>query len=304
MSKRDITSFFGPSKKVKAAAPEDNTPSVSNTSSPSRALEESVSLKAGGVTPNRLTALDKAAASSSQDVGSSGPVTAISSKSSAFFSGRNSSQGSSAASMVASSGGADNSYIPPIPEAWQAVVGGEASKSYFKNLDRFLASEAAKKKTIYPPKAEIFTALSLCPPSEVRVVILGQDPYHGPGQGHGLAFSVKPGIAIPPSLRNIVKEAMDCGECRLKPSHGTLSTWAAQGVLMLNNVLTVEAAKADSHKGKGWEQFTDAVVRAVSNGAQSKNVVFLLWGKPAQVKGASVNRQKVLSCSGAPATRM
>jgi uracil-DNA glycosylase len=93
-----------------------------------------------------------------------------------------------------------------------------------------------------------------------------------------------------------VKEAMDCGECRAKPSHGTLSAWASQGVLMLNNVLTVEATKADSHKGKGWEQFTDAVVRAVSNGSQSKNVVFLLWGKPAQVKGASVNRQKVRSC--------
>jgi len=296
MSKRDITSFFGPSKKVKAATPEDKTSSDSIASSAPRALEEADSSKAVAVTPNRPAALDKAAASSSHGVGASGPVSAISSKSSAFFGGRNTSQGSGTAAMVATPGGTDNSYIPPIPEAWQTLVGGEASKSYFKNLDRFLASEVAKKKTIYPPKAEIFTALSLCKPDQVRVVILGQDPYHGAGQGHGLAFSVKPGIAIPPSLRNIVKEAMDCGECRAKPSHGTLSAWASQGVLMLNNVLTVEATKADSHKGKGWEQFTDAVVRAVSNGSQSKNVVFLLWGKPAQVKGASVNRQKVRSC--------
>jgi uracil-DNA glycosylase len=187
---------------------------------------------------------------------------------------------------------ADYAFIPPIPEAWQAAVGGEASKAYFKSLGRFLAAEAEKKKTIYPPKGEIFTALHLCKPDEVRVVILGQDPYHGAGQGHGLAFSVQPGVAVPPSLRNVVKEAMACGECVSKPAHGHLAAWAAQGVLLLNNVLTVEASKADSHKGKGWEQFTDAVVRAV-NASSNHHVVFLLWGKPAHVKGASVNRLKV-----------
>ena len=194
------------------------------------------------------------------------------------------------------------SHMPPAvpilaPRCTEAL-GGEATKGYFRALDSFLAAQEGKGKKIYPPKNEIFAALSACAPGDVKVVILGQDPYHGAGQGHGLAFSVKHGVQTPPSLRNMVKEASESVGIR-KPAHGNLLAWAAQGVLLLNNVLTVEAGQADSHKGRGWEAFTDAVVRHVS--AKQEGVVFLLWGKPAQTKGQSVSRTKhLVICTSHP----
>lgn len=185
-------------------------------------------------------------------------------------------------------------YIPRIPESWQAVLGRQESKPYYKALDAFLSKEANNNKKIYPPKEEIFTALSMCPFNDVRVVIIGQDPYHGAGQGHGLAFSVKHDVKVPPSLRNIIKEATISVGIK-KPTHGNLSNWASQGVLMLNNVLTVEATKADSHKKQGWENFTDEVVRVLNK--DRDNLVFMLWGKPSSLKGASVDRKRHLVIS-------
>jgi uracil-DNA glycosylase len=158
-------------------------------------------------------------------------------------------------------------------------------------LKAFLVGEKAAGKIIFPKGAEWFRALDLTPLDTVRVVILGQDPYHGPGQAHGLCFSVKPGIRPPPSLLNIYKELeSDLGLPR--PRHGFLEHWAKQGVLLLNSVLTVEMAKAASHQGKGWERFTDAVIRLINN--QPSPVVFLLWGAYAQKKAAFVDTSRHL----------
>mmetsp|Transcript_47231 Transcript_47231/g.60694 ORF Transcript_47231/g.60694 Transcript_47231/m.60694 type:complete len:269 (-) Transcript_47231:171-977(-) len=190
---------------------------------------------------------------------------------------------------VSISGPTSCTFIPNIPTSWRAVLAKEESKPYFRKLDAFLEKEHQKNKVIFPPKDEIFTALDMCPFADVRVVIIGQDPYHGKGQGHGLAFSVKHGIKVPPSLRNIIKEASTSVGIS-KPDHGNLSNWARQGVLMLNNVLTVEQAMADSHKKQGWELFTDEVVRVLNK--DRENLVFMLWGKPAGLKGSSVNRSK------------
>jgi uracil-DNA glycosylase len=200
----------------------------------------------------------------------------------------------SPAAQIVTTANPNLSFIPSLPESWQSVLGKEESKPYYRSLDNFLQKEVGSNKKIYPPKEEIFTALSMCPFDEVRVVIIGQDPYHGAGQGHGLAFSVKPGIAVPPSLRNIIKEATTSVGIS-KPTHGNLSKWAQQGVLLLNNVLTVEASKADSHKGAGWETFTDEVVRVLNK--DRDNLVFMLWGKPSSLKGAKVDRKKHLVIS-------
>lgn len=181
--------------------------------------------------------------------------------------------------------------IPALPASWDATVGAERQKAYFKGLDAFLAGEQRKGKRVFPPSPEIFTALEQCAFEDVRVVIIGQDPYHNTGQGHGLAFSVKHGVQTPPSLRNMIDEAIACGYMKSRPSHGNLNYWASQGVLLLNNVLTVEAHKADSHKKKGWETFTDAVVHALNKRA-GPGIVFLLWGKPAQTKGSKIDRRK------------
>ncbi|OQS07442.1 uracil-DNA glycosylase [Thraustotheca clavata] len=172
---------------------------------------------------------------------------------------------------------------------WREVLAQEFKKSYFKNLDTFLVQEQKKKAKIYPPKDEIFTALNLCPFDKVKVVILGQDPYHGPGQAHGLCFSVQKPVPPPPSLRNIYKEAMSDVKIP-KPSHGCLLSWCHQGVLMLNTVLTVRAAEPNSHKKQGWENFTDVIIRKISQ--DSEGVVFLLWGKPAQEKIPLIDRSK------------
>ncbi|KAF0745048.1 hypothetical protein Ae201684P_011078 [Aphanomyces euteiches] len=172
---------------------------------------------------------------------------------------------------------------------WKDLLAPEFKKSYFKQLEAFLVREQKKKATIYPPKADIFAALNLCPFDGIKVVIIGQDPYHGPGQAHGLCFSVQRGVPPPPSLKNIYKEA--CSDVGIpKPSHGSLLSWCNQGVLLLNTVLTVRASEANSHKKQGWETFTDAVIRLVNEHATG--VVFLLWGKPAQDKGALISRAK------------
>lgn len=157
------------------------------------------------------------------------------------------------------------------------------------SLKQFLQDEAKNGKTIYPAAQNIFQALDATPFTKVKVVILGQDPYHGPGQAHGLCFSVQKDVPIPPSLVNIYKELKsDLGID--PPKHGNLISWAHQGILLLNNVLTVEAAKAGSHHGKGWELFTDRIVEVLNE--KKENLVFILWGSPAQKKAAKVDPQK------------
>lgn len=169
---------------------------------------------------------------------------------------------------------------------WREALAAEFDAPYMAELKRFLLERKAQGARIFPPGSHWFRALDLTPPDKVRVVILGQDPYHGPGQAHGLCFSVRPGVPVPPSLVNIYKELQrDLGIA--PPRHGFLESWASQGVLLLNAVLTVEMGDAGSHQGKGWERFTDAVIARVN--ALSHPVVFLLWGSHAQKKAAGVD---------------
>ena len=178
-----------------------------------------------------------------------------------------------------------------IEQSWKDALSGEFEKEYFKKLTDFVRDEYKSGKTIYPKPQNIFNAFNLCPLSDVKVVIIGQDPYHEPGQAHGLCFSVENGIDLPPSLVNIYKEIeSDIGH--KSKTNGDLSYWARQGVLLLNSTLTVRAHQAASHSGKGWETFTDAVIRAVSE--NRKNVVYLLWGSFAQKKADVVNAQQNL----------
>jgi uracil-DNA glycosylase len=172
-----------------------------------------------------------------------------------------------------------------LPESWRPALEPLLAEKAMRQLGGWLAAEEAASKTIYPPRGTRLAALELTPLDAVKVVILGQDPYHGPGQAHGLAFSVPQGIKVPPSLVNIYKELeSDLGLPR--PAHGNLENWARQGVLLLNNALTVEAGQAGSHQQRGWEAFTDAAVRAVA--ARPEPTVFLLWGSHAQKKAARV----------------
>lgn len=178
---------------------------------------------------------------------------------------------------------------PTIPvtldESWRIALKGEFASPYMVQLKRFLKERREAGATIFPHGNDWFNALALTPLPAVRAVILGQDPYHGPGQAHGLCFSVKPGVPTPPSLVNIFKELQsDLGLSR--PAHGHLIHWARQGVLLLNSVLTVEQGKAGAHANQGWERFTDAVISRVS--AQEEPVAFLLWGAPAQKKAGFV----------------
>jgi uracil-DNA glycosylase len=167
-----------------------------------------------------------------------------------------------------------------ISNDWLPVLSPEFSKPYYKDLFRFVHTEYQTRQ-IFPPAQDLFNALHLTPLSKVKVVILGQDPYHGDGQAHGLCFSVRPDVDIPPSLVNIYRELHDDLGCRM-PDNGCLTKWADQGVLLLNTVLTVRAHQAGSHRGHGWEQFTDAIIRAVNS--QNRPVVYMLWGAPAQAK--------------------
>ncbi len=163
---------------------------------------------------------------------------------------------------------------------WQEVLSDEFEKPYYKTLRQFLIQEY-KTRQIFPPMHEIFNALHFTPLKEVKVLLLGQDPYHDLNQAHGLSFSVLPGQKIPPSLQNIFKELNEDLGCDI-PNHGYLKKWADQGVLLLNTVLTVRAHQANSHQGQGWEQFTDAVIQVIN--AQDRPIVIFLWGKPAQSK--------------------
>lgn len=167
-----------------------------------------------------------------------------------------------------------------ISNDWLEAIGGEFRKPYYSELYGFVKNEYSTK-VIYPPSEEIFNAFHFTPLKEVKVVIIGQDPYHEPNQAHGLCFSVKDGVEIPPSLVNIYKELQDDLGCTI-PNSGYLEKWARQGVLLLNTVLTVRAHQANSHQGKGWEQFTDAIISAVN--AQDRPIVYMLWGRPAQSK--------------------
>jgi uracil-DNA glycosylase len=171
---------------------------------------------------------------------------------------------------------------------WNPVLRGEFAKPYWPELQTFVAAER-QRHTVYPPADEVFAALHLTPYAETRVLILGQDPYHGPRQAHGLCFSVRHGVAIPPSLVNIHKELHD--DLGIEPpGHGNLEAWAVQGVLLLNATLTVRAGQAASHQGRGWETFTDEVIRAVS--AKDHTVVFILWGTYARKKKTLINTRR------------
>ena len=176
---------------------------------------------------------------------------------------------------------------------WANRLQDEFSKDYFKNLQLFLKAELKKKQIIYPPEQETLSALNLTSLKNCKIVILGQDPYHGAGQAHGLSFSVKPGIKTPPSLRNIYKElSRDPLVDFAIPEHGFLEAWAKQGVLMLNAVLTVQAKNAGSHQQKGWEQFTDRIIEILNQYKQ--HLVFMLWGSHAQKKGSKIDRSRHL----------
>lgn len=174
-------------------------------------------------------------------------------------------------------------------DGWKNALSDSIQSEGFADLARFIQSEREQGAVIYPPENEVFSALNLCSLEKVKVVIVGQDPYHGPGQGHGLSFSVRPGIRPPPSLKNIFKEAQaDVGID--SPSNGYLECWADQGVLLLNAVMTVRRGEANSHAKKGWETFTDAIINTLND--EKEGLVFLLWGSPAQKKASNVDESK------------
>jgi uracil-DNA glycosylase len=182
---------------------------------------------------------------------------------------------------------------PPIPPGWRPVLADETRKPYYAALSAFLEKERAEH-SVFPPEPDVFNALRLTPFEQVKVLILGQDPYHDDGQAHGLAFSVRPGVPPPPSLVNIFKELHSDVGARI-PNHGSLISWAERGVLLLNAVLTVRAHQPGSHRGKGWEVFTDAAIRSLS--ARPEPLVFVLWGNYAKQKLPLIDtaRHRVLS---------
>ncbi len=180
--------------------------------------------------------------------------------------------------------------IKTLPACWWNYLGDEFSKPYMKALQDFLKSER-EKQTIYPDDNEIFSALNFTPFDKVKVIILGQDPYHGPKQAHGLAFSVRAGVKVPPSLANIYKELADDLNLTI-PSHGNLENWAKQGVLLLNSIFTVAKNSPASHKNRGWEILSDKILEVLNN--EKKSLVFILWGNYAKEKGHSIDRQRHL----------
>ena len=184
----------------------------------------------------------------------------------------------------------ENDMEVKIEQSWKQRLQTEFDKPYFEQLTQFVRTEY-QTRTIYPPARLIFNAFNLCPFDKVKVVIIGQDPYHGVGQAHGLCFSVQDGVQFPPSLRNIFKEIHDDIGTPV-PFSGNLTRWAEQGVLLLNATLTVRADEAGSHQRRGWETFTDAVINAVAS--EKQNVVYILWGSYAQQKAAMVNRSQNL----------
>ncbi|AIX49035.1 uracil-DNA glycosylase [Pantoea eucrina] len=173
---------------------------------------------------------------------------------------------------------------------WHDVLADEKEKPYFKETLQAVAQQRAAGVTVYPPQKDVFNAFKLTKLGDIKVVILGQDPYHGPNQAHGLAFSVLPGVAIPPSLLNMYKELEQDIDGFQRPQHGFLESWATQGVMLLNTVLTVEAGKAHSHARLGWETFTDRVIDAINT--HREGMIFLLWGSHAQKKGSIIDAQR------------
>lgn len=183
----------------------------------------------------------------------------------------------------------ESSRSVKLEKSWLNELAGEFEQAYMQSLKAFLIQQKKAGAQIFPAGDEIFTAFSHTPVDKVKVVILGQDPYHGEGQAHGLCFSVKPGVVIPPSLKNIYQELHN--ELGLPiPDHGHLTSWADQGVLLLNSVLSVESSKAGSHQGKGWETFTDKVIDLINR--KREGVVFMLWGSYAQKKGAIIDASR------------
>jgi uracil-DNA glycosylase len=181
------------------------------------------------------------------------------------------------------------SYNTPFEPGWYKALQDELKKEYMRNLREFLQQEYKEKKIIFPPKDQYFTALNETPLKKVKAVIIGQDPYHGPKQAHGLCFSVGQGVDLPPSLKNIFKELeSDLGIH--SPQSGYLKKWAQQGVLLLNSVLTVEQGKPGTHANRGWEQFTDRIIQTLNN--SKKPIVFILWGSYAQKKGSLIDKSK------------
>lgn len=178
-----------------------------------------------------------------------------------------------------------------LPNSWKSLLFEELSKPYFIDIQQFLDQRKSSGLTIYPPTKDIFNAFKITPPKQVKVVIIGQDPYHGHGQAHGLCFSVKKEAKVPPSLRNIFKELEDDLECQI-PKFGDLSSWAKQGVFLLNSILTVEEKKPSSHQGIGWEMFTDKVIHMISQ--NQDKVVFILWGNYARKKKKLIDTKKHL----------
>ena len=179
---------------------------------------------------------------------------------------------------------------PNLPPDWQVALGAEFDKDYFKSLMDFVAKERASGQ-VFPPENEVFSAFTHSPFNDTKVVLIGQDPYHDVNQAHGLAFSVRPGVAVPPSLQNIYKELHSDVQFRV-PNHGCLIPWAEQGVLLLNATLTVRAHQAGSHQRRGWEEFTDAAIKALS--ADKEHLVFILWGSYAQGKASYIDPSKHL----------
>jgi uracil-DNA glycosylase len=187
-------------------------------------------------------------------------------------------------------GGGGSAAFAALEPSWRAALAVTLAEPFWAELRDFVDKER-RRVSVFPAAGDVFSAFNSCSLSRVKVVIIGQDPYHGKGQAHGMCFSVQKGVAVPPSLRNMYKELADDAEGWKAPRHGNLEAWARQGVLLLNNVLTVEEGKANSHKGRGWERFTDAVVAAVNKRA-GKGVVFMLWGNGARAKGKDINTKK------------
>lgn len=183
-----------------------------------------------------------------------------------------------------------NGLVTDFGASWLSALEPEFSKDYFLKLSQFVAAER-QSRTVYPPASDVFSWTRSCPLDEIKVVILGQDPYHGPKQAHGLCFSVQKGVPPPPSLVNMYKELESDIEGFVRPNHGYLGGWAEQGVLLLNACLTVRKGEANSHKDKGWETFTDAVIKSLSK-TRPPGLVFILWGSYAQKKGSIIDRRR------------